>query len=455
MSKNTPVLFKRSVIALTVLSASACSSLPQVSGIDFGGVGDGIAKAGKATANATRNTWNTTVSFLGLGNEEEDQSNQDQRLSDEQLLAVSNDVDRALPTELVPLIKTRESLPPPAAQTATAAGAEPLKKPTKELIHRASLDQGYEDAPDNTEDMLHEVVIGENLWQIAKKTTGDARNWHVLADINDLQPDAAVFPGQKLVIPAKLRFEKSATAISQKAISQNSATASNQEIAFNLNTGETLWEFAKRTTGDATNWQAIANHNNFTEKQSVTVYPGQRIFVPQSLMNAGYDVTESPAPATDDVPPSATAVQAVDTAVAEPIMAAALPDISQELAEIQQPVEVDGVTDTQAEMTRVSLTDQSHAMAILKAHYRAEDNPEPVVATEDPQTVEENTHVPEAIMVSGTYFPKAVYNEADLSSSLLMRVSPGTQLEVSRSMDPWYEVKTDEGLGFVHQRDIN
>jgi len=58
------------------------------------------------------------------------------------------------------------------------------------------------------------------------------------------------------------------------------------------------------------------------------------------------------------------------------------------------------------------------------------------------------------VMVKGTYYPKAVYNNADFSSSLLMRVSPGTQLLVSKAIGPWLEVKTNKGVGYVHSRDI-
>ena len=59
------------------------------------------------------------------------------------------------------------------------------------------------------------------------------------------------------------------------------------------------------------------------------------------------------------------------------------------------------------------------------------------------------------VMVSGTYYPKAIYNEANFSSSLLMRVSPGTRLKVAKTIGPWYEVVTDKGTGFVHSRDTN
>lgn len=61
---------------------------------------------------------------------------------------------------------------------------------------------------------------------------------------------------------------------------------------------------------------------------------------------------------------------------------------------------------------------------------------------------------PESILVSGTYYPKAVYNKADFSSSLLMRVSPGTALKVAGAQGPWFKVETDKGVGYMHARDI-
>jgi len=80
---------------------------------------------------------------------------------------------------------------------------------------------------------------------------------------------------------------------------------------------------------------------------------------------------------------------------------------------------------------------------------------EPLVVEETPA---ENTAMAagtgESIVVSGTYYPKAVYNDANFSASLPMRVSPGTELQVIRSLGPWFEVRTEQGIGFVHSRDI-
>ena len=98
--------------------------------------------------------------------------------------------------------------------------------------------------------------------------------------------------------------------------------------------------------------------------------------------------------------------------------------------------------------------DETQDIRIVEATYKSDDTLNPVEAEEQSVTVVENANIPEQIMVSGTYYPKAIYNDADFSASLLMRVSPGTALQVSKAMGTWYEVQTDKGVGYVHQRDI-
>lgn len=252
MKRNAPVLYKRFLIALAVLSSSACSNFPQGSSYDFAGVGNSVERAGKVTECVPQGNPNTTGKLPGYADTKDSPS------------------VHVLPKELVPKIKIRALQRSSLARTATAAAiTKGSMQPTKDLIPRASLAQGTEDPLHENGDLLHEVAIGENLWVIAKQTTGSALNWHILADVNSLPRNATIFPGQQLVIPASL--------ISEGKIS-----------AFKLHDGETLWKFSNRTTGDAKNWQAIAKHNNFTVKQSVTVHPGQTIQVPKSLI--GEDV---------------------------------------------------------------------------------------------------------------------------------------------------------------------
>ena len=93
-----------------------------------------------------------------------------------------------------------------------------------------------------------------------------------------------------------------------------------------------------------------------------------------------------------------------------------------------------------------NLMDETQDIKIVEAKYQSDDSVD--IA---PTDISESNQI---IMVSGTYYPKAVYNEADFSSSLLMRVSPGTEMTVSRAIGPWFEVQTENGVGYMHSRDI-
>lgn len=322
-----------------------------------------------------------------------------------------------------------------------------------------------------TADLIHEVQSQENLWDIAKTTTGDANNWHVLADINNLAPNASVFPGQELIIPADMikpgylqDTTENAAAVAPTA-SVKVVTASNdskrlvipEEGAlegnaavdapavdittnaqqFNVGPGESLWNFAKRTTGDATNWKAIAAQNNFSEKQAVTVYPGQSIYVPSDMVKS-----------IDGVANSALAT-AAPAANADATVAAVTPKMNE--------TDADALAAAAAVLaSNASILDETQPIKIVEAKFQAEEGTSELdtaqLALEANQQIDSNAG--QQIMVSGTYYPKAIYNEADFSSSLLMRVSPGTQLSVSKAVGPWYQVMTEKGVGYVHTRDI-
>jgi hypothetical protein len=110
-------------------------------------------------------------------------------------------------------------------------------------------------------------------------------------------------------------------------------------------------------------------------------------------------------------------------------------------------------------LDNASALDENQHIKIVEAAYQAEPS-SPVTAellakeASDALNANNGANAPGEIMVSGTYYPKAIYNDADFSSSLLMRVSPGTRLQVSRALGSWFEVETEEGTGYVHSRDI-
>ena len=98
------------------------------------------------------------------------------------------------------------------------------------------------------------------------------------------------------------------------------------------------------------------------------------------------------------------------------------------------------------------LADETQPITIVEANFSDPDN-KPISIATDAQDVQSLASIePDLnnIMVSGTYYPKAIYNDADFSSSLLMRVSPGTSLKVSKAMGNWFEVETDKGTCLLY-----
>jgi len=184
------------------------------------------------------------------------------------------------------------------------------------------------------QDYVHLVGENETLWDLSKQLTGDATNWKVLAELNNLGPNGAVFPGTNLIVPADMLKDPSRVQlIATQAPSKQSPTetiieetqqmVSNERIeipqadavdavteivaaekpvevydgpktAFGVQASETLWDLAKRTTGDATNWKAIAAANGMTEKEATFIKYGQNIDVPNELLKSS---TESMAAA--------------------------------------------------------------------------------------------------------------------------------------------------------------
>lgn len=556
-SRRHTTVFRTSCLVAAMAAVSACSTTPR----GEEGFVDSLADAGSRT-------WDRTMYLLGFDEAAKEKTRQ-------------QELERAMATrseshllDEVDLALLKEDAPPPtdtslaaademadspswsalaAADDATSGTRReddrlrandallPNEPPAVDLsTAEANLgDEGQAVALDDSvlveaADLTHVVADTDTLWDIAKATTGDATNWHVLADINDLGPDAAVYPGQELVIPGDMRrpelaaatppadmsaepaAEQAADATLSPAgddaalatldgelpagdssmIVETDATDASALLAdstvLEIDDGETLWDFSKRTTGDATNWQAIAAANAFTSEQATKVRPGQSIRVPDTLLR------ESLAAAKDEAEPlagAATEAAADVTPLSTDEASATNPErvVIEDAAATAVDVEIaasDAGTDTaegsRAEDTRRalelvpianavdSLVDDGDAVSTASTAESVAADSDPVdaaVAGDDqPIRIVEAAYqnepkvdaagasaasdVPSQIMVSGTYYPKAVYNDADFSSSLLMRVPPGTKLEVSRAFGPWFEVQTAEGTGYVHARDI-
>lgn len=349
---------------------------------------------------------------------------------------------------------------PQMAKIATEQELVVEQPSTEELVITETVIEEQTTAP--IADYVHIVADEEILWDLSKKLTGDATNWRVLAELNNLGPQGTVYPGMKLVVPADMLKDRSelpvlaetvtpadtevtistaATDSDRIAIPKAEAVEAVTEIivadtsatdvpktGFAVLAGETMWDLAKRTTGDATNWKAIAAANGMTEKEATFIKYGQTLDIPNDLLKSSTAVVE-------------TVVAETESTTDTPVIAAAVE---------AQPEPVEKIVAAGAELPAAA----EEELKIIPTTFKSD----PPVVNEVAVAESENTapvqRQGEWIMVSGTYYPKAVYNDANFSASLLMRVSPGTELEVIKSIGPWYEVKTEQGVGFVHSRDI-
>jgi nucleoid-associated protein YgaU len=510
MPNPAPKIFKKSLLAVAVLTLSGCASAPKLDDVDLSPIGEGILVAGRVTAEVGIHAWDVGMYLLGFSDITGDDTKSDiVDVSDNQFQL--DEIDEAMLKDdaLLP----EDALNPVVIANATAnydvifetpsademvisnetSKADPIlilpKMPDSDFveveqfelvslenIQEETLTQATIEFISDDKEYIHKVGSNENLWDIAKATTGDATNWHALADINDLNQDAGIFVGQSLVIPAKMLKPGYMDAVNDAAngtqiasnpilIEPQKQISSSQDIVITsadsgtssqrltipaaseipgtpvkLKPGETLWDFAKRTTGDATNWRAIAGHNNFSEKQAVIVRAGQAILVPEDLVK--------PETTLASVQPAA---KPVITEEARTEVLAAIEKVNQSAINASSELLTEATSLSNAQL----FGDETQPITIVEANFQVDPSQQPI-ATDAVEVVKMTSVTPyiSKVMVSGTYYPKAIYNDADFSSSLLMRVSPGTSLKVSKALGNWFEVETDKGTGYVHQRDI-
>ncbi len=524
--------FRLTFLAMAVLSLSACSTTSNTGGFDFGGIGVGLGKLGDKTAELGSNAWEGTKNVLNIGDQESQNLDEvdlalmeeDADLGNGQSVAKPELAEVQLGETEVERVLPRNALKPNTAREENVLAFGQIPEPTKLLLPTKKEEGELAVLNDNdmkktpTElqevrvanagtgsaqllDMTHEVKPNENLWQIAKTTTGDANNWHVLADINNLGPNASVFEGQKLVIPADMvdaeyrLADQPVTAAAAQA-SVNQGTTANEElpavalilpeaapepavaavepvapaaapaddtdigrdaIALEVGASETLWDFAKRTTGDATKWKAIAVHNKYDEQKIGLIRAGQKIYVPIDIVRARDMNGELIAKGEEALVPGAKVGGVVpNNELAIAATAAVMTGTNQPAETPSTAMPEFKAVVTKPEMTKPEAVEDD--IKIVEAAFQSDGGIMPVtadsLAEEASLAAESNGNQLGKVMVKGTYYPKAVYNNADFSSSLLMRVSPGTQLLVSKAIGPWLEVKTDKGVGYVHSRDI-
>lgn len=69
------------------------------------------------------------------------------------------------------------------------------------------------------------------------------------------------------------------------AVTLGAAQVDVESVKRTVDVNETLWSFAKRTTGNALNWKTIAEFNGITNAKSLTT--GTQLLIPASLVDSG------------------------------------------------------------------------------------------------------------------------------------------------------------------------
>lgn len=109
----------------------------------------------------------------------------------------------------------------------------------------------------------HQVVKGENLWNLAVKYYGDGFKWVDIATENKLANASIIEEGQELIIP-NLESEK-----------PDAITSTTYEVQ----KGDTLWNIAVRSCGDGYSWVKIASENKLVNPN--LIHPGNILILPR------------------------------------------------------------------------------------------------------------------------------------------------------------------------------
>ena len=80
---------------------------------------------------------------------------------------------------------------------------------------------------------------------------------------------------KKVLVPAEL------PKIESKAVVEDSQ----EPLSYRVENGETLYSFARRTTGSASNWEEIAQYNGITDEFALSV--GTALKIPSALQKTG------------------------------------------------------------------------------------------------------------------------------------------------------------------------
>ncbi|MDR2073977.1 MAG: LysM peptidoglycan-binding domain-containing protein [Oscillospiraceae bacterium] len=113
---------------------------------------------------------------------------------------------------------------------------------------------------ENLGPVLYTVRVGDTLWNLSQRFTGDGQNYKEIMTVNEL-PDETIHTGQTLLIP------------------QNRNT---NWALYSVARGDTLWSLARKYLGSWSRYNEIINLNNLSND---SIYAGQILKIPKNNSN--------------------------------------------------------------------------------------------------------------------------------------------------------------------------
>ncbi|MFK7860919.1 MAG: LysM peptidoglycan-binding domain-containing protein [Granulosicoccus sp.] len=200
-----------------------------------------------------------------------------------------------------------------------------------------------------------------------------------------------------------------------------------QEVVYEVKRGDQLGSIAERVTGQFYQWSAIAAHNGISDPR--TLAEGQILRIPIALVKPEL---RSP------IEPDAT------TTVREK------PSLGDRAS---SPISVTPGNAVSVTGAASSSTDYSSDITVSSIKVNRSFELEPLDTSMTSDSEPGDRTVAPRIKVSGTYFPKGIYQGPADYARLIQRAAPGTIFPLERKVNDWYKIVTDEGVGYIRESD--
>ncbi|HBR98302.1 MAG TPA: hypothetical protein DD979_13140 [Gammaproteobacteria bacterium] len=363
-------------------------------------------------------------------------------------------VPRATPNNYAPQTQTVPRAATPsdrATQTPTVSRADTpsYRGPQTHAVSRAAPPNYRASQPRSDQDHHHILGAGETLYSIASRFTGASTNWKRIADYNHIASPDQMTVGMEILIPLHLIITEERNALSPKT---DYTLVSPPKSAFDASHGSMTAQqpLANR---QATSPLSSELHEKPVDIAMLEIQAEPAPAAPATAVSQT-QTTVTPLPnapmTTDTVSTNAAAAATRDSTGYQP--AGFRERLSQLANSIKGRLSTPATVAAAPPVPTVTFTgDKSEPISEPTPEAEAEPQVIKPQATAMAESAKPENN--EWVKIGGDFTPKAIYKYANYSSGLLMRVSPGTTLKMTRQTNDWYEVETSKGAGFVFHRD--